>query len=83
MIVVIIIFYIIPMILAGLIHWFDKETKTMGDFLDAWWVILIPILNIFALVVTSLDFFIDRIKKYGMGKKMNDSWNRFINIKIK
>ncbi len=62
MIVVIIIFYIIPIILLGLIHRFRKETTTIWDFLDDWWVIFMPMFNMFALVILSIDTFIDRIK---------------------
>jgi hypothetical protein len=79
----IIIYYIIPMILAAVFFWMCDNTKTIGHFLSYCPYYLIPVFNIFTILVIILDYFIYIIKKNEIGKKINTSWNRFMNIKIK
>ena len=41
----ILVLYVLPMIISGLIHYFDPKVKTLGDFMDMWWAIFIPFFN--------------------------------------
>lgn len=44
--VFILLLYVLPMLIAGSIHYFDKTTKTLGDFFEFWWAIFLPFFNI-------------------------------------
>ena len=63
-------FYVIPMILAMLMHYFDKKTETVEDFLHYWWAFTIPIINIIS--VLGVTFII-----------IGEYYQKFKNIKLK
>ena len=47
----ILLLYVLPMIIAGLIHYSDKDVKTLGDFMEYWNVIFLPFFNMFCVIV--------------------------------
>lgn len=69
-------FYVIPMILAMLITYFDEDTETVGDFLRYWWAFIIPIINL----ATTLGGIFAIIYNF---TKFNKRWQNFKNIKLK
>jgi|688.fasta_scaffold1368714_2 hypothetical protein len=79
MITAIIIFYSVPMLFVALYFWFDAEIKTVGDFLKYWWIFLFPIFNLIALFVIIMHYLIEN----QLSNSIVDSWNKFMDIKIK
>lgn len=74
-----ILFYIVPMILSTLILYFDEEIQTIGDMLEAWWAVLIPLINVITLLLLC-TFLVKNSKPVVF---IRNKWTQFINIKIK
>jgi hypothetical protein len=64
------------MIISGSIHYFDKQTQTLGDFLEYWWLIFLPLFNIIPLIIYPLAYIMEYLE--------NSNWlQRIKDIKIK
>ena len=74
-----ILFYIVPMILSILILYFDEEIQTIGDMLEVWWAVLIPLMNIITLLLLC-TFLVKNSKPVAF---IRNKWTQFMNIKIK
>lgn len=74
-----ILFYIVPMILSTLILYFDEEMQTIGDMLKAWWVVLIPLMNIISLLLLC-TYLVEDSKPVAF---IRNKWTQFMNTKIK
>lgn len=73
---IILVFYVLPTVIVGVGLYFDKGTRTMGDWLDACGLVFIPVLNIIAFLTM---FHIILKEKSRSGER----WKNFRNIKIK
>ena len=72
----ILILYVLPMIIMGLIHYFDKTTQTLGDFLYYWWAIFLPFFNIFLAIAFPFAMLVEYVE--------NKNWlQRIKDLKIK
>ncbi len=70
------VLYFVPLLINSILLYKDDSVKTVGDFIDCSWTVLIPVVNFFFTVIYSVHKLIEvfSISKY---------WNKFLNIKIK
>lgn len=74
--------YIVSVIVFLVILYFDEGTITVRDFLNYFWVGLIPIVNTFFIIgmaVIVLDEFL--IKRFSL-PKIGDKWSNFLNKRL-
>ena len=74
-----ILFYIVPVITSAVLLYFDEDIQTVKDMLEAWWAVLIPIINIIATIVLCAYL----VKDSKPVAFIRNKWTQFINIKIK
>lgn len=73
---IILVFYVAPMVLLGLGVFFDRETKTMGDFIDCLKFMVIPVFNIVMLIGVIIMVLWENLD-------LQKNWEKFRNLKIR
>ena len=58
----ILIGYVLPMVVNGICLYNDKDVKTIGDFVEHWWVIIIPFMNLFLMCLIPLTYIIELLE---------------------
>jgi hypothetical protein len=74
------ILYILPLIVVSSFVYFEEDVETLGDFLERWWVILIPGINLIVAVSAPVICIINFIS---CDKKLVEFWIKLMNKKIK
>lgn len=69
--IVLTIFYFIPVVLSVILNYLDDNTKTIGDFIEHFWFCITPVLNIFYIVSLIVYNLLE-----------SDKWEKFKKIKI-
>ena len=77
-------FYILPIIISSiLLYVINDSPMTLGEFLNEFKYLLIPIFSIFVIIVAT-SILIGRIYSNSrMGKYISTKWDKLMNIKIK
>ena len=73
---IILLFYVLPMVILGVGILFDRETKTMGDFVDCLKYMVIPVFNIVMLVGVIIMMLWEKLN-------LQENWKKFRNLKIR
>ena len=68
----ILVLYVLPMIISGLLHYFDPKTKTLGDFMDMWWAIFLPFFNFITIICVPFGMFIDYLESSNWLQRIRD-----------
>jgi hypothetical protein len=74
------ILYILPLIAVSSFVYFEEDVETLGDFLERWWVIFIPGINLIVAVSAPVIYIINFIF---CDKKLVEFWTKLMNKKIK
>ena len=80
MMCIILIGYILPMLVNSIYIYKDEETKTIGDFLEYSWMVIIPFMNFFIMCIILLTYILDLLKDRFDIQSM---WKNLMNKKIK
>ena len=73
----IIVLYVLPLIVNSLyLIKGDTNVKTLGDFLDAYVLYLVPVFNLVLSILLPIAFILDKMNA-------QERWEKFKNIKIK
>ena len=75
---ILLLLYVLPLIIVGVIHYLDPEVKTLGNFLTGFWCIFSPGVNILYAILLLIQELEGRIN---IG--FYDFIERIKNIKIK
>ena len=79
-------FYILPIIISSILLYVitdDDSPMTLGEFLNEFKYLLIPIISIFVIIVVT-SILIGRIYSNSrVGKYISTKWDKLMNIKIK
>ena len=83
-------FYILPIIISSILLYLvydddydDDSPMTLGEFLNEFKYLLIPIISIFVIIVVT-SILIGRIYSNSrVGKYISTKWDKLMNIKIK
>lgn len=70
--------YILPLIIMFLIVYFADDILTRRDLLIFWWAYLIPVLNIFLILVFIIGFTLN----YTESKIEKNWWNNFLDKRL-
>lgn len=80
----IIFFYVIPFFISLIIIYYDSDSVTVKDFLKTAWWALIPVWNIFVVLIVFLVFISIKTERlFAVSQKSNDKINIFLNTKLK
>jgi Ni,Fe-hydrogenase I cytochrome b subunit len=73
----IIVLYVLPLIVNSLyLIKGDTNVETIGDFLDAYVLYLVPVFNLVLSILLPIAFILDKMNA-------QERWEKFKNIKIK
>lgn len=78
MITLITLGYILPLIIMFLIVYFADDILTVRDLLGYWWTYLVPVLNIFMILVLIIGYSITYIES----KIDKNWWNNFLDKRL-
>jgi hypothetical protein len=70
--------YIIPLIIVFSICYFSDDVLTRRDLLSWWWTYLVPVLNIYVILIFALGFTAEFIES----KIDKDWWNNFLDKRL-
>ena len=80
MIYFILIGYVLPMVVNGIYLYNDKDVKTVGDFVEHFWMLITPIMNLFLMCLIPLTYVFDLLEnKFDIGTM----WKNLMDRKIK
>ena len=54
MIYFILIGYVLPMVVNGIVLYKDEDIRTIGDFVEHWWIVIVPFANFFIMCLIPL-----------------------------
>ena len=78
MITLITLGYILPLIIMFSLCYFADDVLTVRDLLGYWWTYLVPVLNIFMVLI----FIIGHLINYIESKIDKNWWNNFLNKRL-
>lgn len=68
----ILLLYVLPMIISGLFHYFDKSTKTLGNFMEMWWAIFLPFINSITAICVITGIFMEYLEDKNWLQRIKD-----------
>jgi hypothetical protein len=72
--------YFLPLTLIVLFFIFlDHAIITVRDLFSCWWAYLVPVFNIFILLVVIFDIIFDIIMKINISVRVKEKFNNFLN----
>ncbi len=80
MIYFILIGYVLPMVVNAIYLYKDEDIKTIGDFVEYWWVIITPFMNLFLMFLIPLTYIIELLENKFDIRTM---WKNLMDKKIK
>ena len=80
MIYFILLGYVLPMLINGVCLYKDKSVKTIGDFVEHSWAVVIPVFNLFILFVLIISYI---VKSVEIKFNLQTMWKNLMNKKIK
>lgn len=78
MIVLITLGYILPALAVFILCYLDKDVVTVRDLLNWSWTYLIPMINIYVILILIINSIVDSIKI----KINKDWWNNFLDKRL-
>ena len=80
MMYIILIGYVLPILVNAIYIYKDETVKTVGDFLENFWMVLIPFINFILMCLIPLTYILDLLEDRFDIQSM---WKNLMNKKIK